>query len=318
MNISINSDIKQILIRKDNKKAGPFEINKSTNPFTYFDTANHELYNDNGTLVRGDTEAQETLVKVLKELPKSFYDGIDSKYFDKDYVYNETESDLCDCPECTFSRQSLKTGINPELVDKIITTHKFICVNYPDLINIKIPEILPDFKYFSNNVQVEMLIFQVKLIEKMGGISDLGKVLPDFVNFLEIKSKLPEEDSKIKLIQRLLNIQFNLLVDKNILINLNVKELLDIPKKDLKFFYDNLSEKYDVSVKNIKLIKFDIDYQSKKDITKFKKINKFKHIIVGESIENGKYLLNPEFEYEYNIVDGAITNIIPIKLSKKK
>lgn len=309
--ISISSNLKQKFIRKDGKIAGPFDENKSTIPFTYFDNKYHELYNNNGLLYSRsititEPTADEDLVSAIKSKEKIkpiYNDMIRLEKFDFSDV---DEENLCQCSDCKFSRSLLKDNIKTNLIQKLELARELI-LKYDD----KIPK-FPDFFYIGVSLQKEILNILLNKIEKYEGLDSVLKIMPEYIKNKKdkiINESFSLEDKKL-LLSKIINMQNKLLLDKNILLNLSIKKLTKYSIKQLNAIYGTFDNLYETSNKFKKIRKITLQ-PIEMNLSK-KEINDNSIVSNSEGIENEEGLLNPEYNYIYVIKNGIIKGIYPI------
>ena len=320
-NISISQNLKQKFIRRDNVLAGPFKINKSK-PNTYFDITNHELYNDNGTLYgKNATDLPEELISKANI---NFSDSVRLFLFNGEPIENINfseidEKDLCSCPDCTWSRNLLTENIKSDLIISIEKTWEIISKSYDN----NIP-LLPNMYYISVAAQKEILQYFIQYVIKRGGIEilfDSGIIdrntYQDEKN--QSKNKKPKSkniDSKKAILADILGLQTEMLDEKNILLDISIKKLSKLSIKKLNSLFNLIEDMYQNSEKFEKI-------QKVKLINVGKKLSQ--NVVVENSIISKKLIgysdisiLNPKYIYSYQIIDGIITEIIPVSKINKK
>lgn len=236
-NINIAKDLSQIFVRRDGKKAGPFEKIPEKN--TYFDKLNHEIYTSNGILVNIKENELDLLGSNPEDLIALFID----------------DKNLCQCETCKFSRELLSQGIKTDLINKIESIRELIYNCYDKTI----PE-NPNWLNISVSEQSEILSNLLTILSKHEGIQGIQKFFPDNVRILPNLDEFfknipgiienPKENKKSNYqvsddsILKWLTFQIFLFKEKNILIDVSIKKLSSLTQKKFDKLFNKILKQY--------------------------------------------------------------------------
>lgn len=206
--ISLKENLHQLFIRRDNLIAGPFEISENN---YFFDTKNHELYFNDGTLWK------ESNLEI-NENPE-------------DLISIKFKNNKCDCLSCTMTRKLLSKGVNTQLINKIDVIEDLLINTYNCLI-----EKTSNFSELNIQEQINVLARNLNLLSEIEGINKFNittKQIFDNIENLQ-KNEKPKENLKNPII-----FSFNPSSDNKLMYNMFID----------KFNNSLLSEKIDENQK---------------------------------------------------------------------